>query len=331
MTDHLDSIDTVLDSEGNVVERQDYFSFGAERVTDAKEEAPVTDLGYTGKEKDEETGLNYYEARYYDSELVRFISVDPWEGELSDPQTVNKYSYVLNNPIKYNDPSGENPVLVAYGLYVLGGAVAGALASGAIDAGIQYFTSGQIDWSQTLNAVQVGAVQGALTGPAGALANIVKSFTLRGGIIFASDVAGGTIAEIVINHKSFKEAAFQSTFASLAGYGAGKMLGKLNAKYGIGSQQAAKLTEHLYKSMRGDKFTINSNEADRLWKAFLGDDYVKMVKRDTGEFVGYRSSDNTRFARLSHTDVGTPEPHMNLEVKNEKGKVLSNSHVIIKD
>lgn len=53
LTDHLDSIDTVLDSEGNVLERQDYFSFGSERVTDSTKEAPQTDQGYTGKEKDE--------------------------------------------------------------------------------------------------------------------------------------------------------------------------------------------------------------------------------------------------------------------------------------
>ena len=106
LTDHLDSIDTVLDESGDVVERQDYFSFGAERVTDTTAEAPVTNQGYTGKEKDEETGLNYYGARYYDSELGRFVTVDPWEGDLSDPQTLNKFTYVLNNPLKYVDPTG---------------------------------------------------------------------------------------------------------------------------------------------------------------------------------------------------------------------------------
>ncbi|MFA6521926.1 MAG: RHS repeat-associated core domain-containing protein [Candidatus Gracilibacteria bacterium] len=67
----------------------------------------------TGKELDTETGLYYYGARYYDSRISRFISLDPAGINLADirsftnPQGWNMYSYALNNPVKYTDPSGK--------------------------------------------------------------------------------------------------------------------------------------------------------------------------------------------------------------------------------
>jgi RHS repeat-associated protein len=64
---------------------------------------------YTGKERDEETSLDYFGARYFASVQGRFTGVDPLlqSGRPSLPQTWNRYSYVLNNPLKYIDPTGE--------------------------------------------------------------------------------------------------------------------------------------------------------------------------------------------------------------------------------
>ncbi len=61
---------------------------------------------YTGKELDS-TGLYYCEARYYDPQLGRFISPDTLVESLGNPQTLNRYSYVGNNPLRYTDPSGH--------------------------------------------------------------------------------------------------------------------------------------------------------------------------------------------------------------------------------
>jgi RHS repeat-associated protein len=55
---------------------------------------------------DPETGLYYYGGRYYDAEIGRFISADPFVQEPLDPQNLNRYSYVLNSPQNYTDPSG---------------------------------------------------------------------------------------------------------------------------------------------------------------------------------------------------------------------------------
>jgi RHS repeat-associated protein len=63
---------------------------------------------FTLKERDNETGLDYFGARYYASTQGRFTSTDPLlsSATIYDPQTWNRYAYTLNNPLKYIDPLG---------------------------------------------------------------------------------------------------------------------------------------------------------------------------------------------------------------------------------
>jgi RHS repeat-associated protein len=67
----------------------DYYPFGDTRIESGEYE---NDYTYTGKERDEDTELLYYEARYYNSNIGRFISIDPWSGDITDPQSLNKYA-----------------------------------------------------------------------------------------------------------------------------------------------------------------------------------------------------------------------------------------------
>jgi RHS repeat-associated protein len=63
---------------------------------------------FTGKERDQESGLDYFGARYYGSSMGRFMSPDPSGLSYADPtnpQSLNLYSYVLNNPLKFTDPT----------------------------------------------------------------------------------------------------------------------------------------------------------------------------------------------------------------------------------
>lgn len=106
LTDHLGSITHVLDEDGAVVEQRDYLAYGSERVSDGESGEKK---GFSGKELDSETDLQYFSARYYDSTVGRFIGMDPWEGSLNNPQTLNKYSYVVNNPTNNIDPTGMIP------------------------------------------------------------------------------------------------------------------------------------------------------------------------------------------------------------------------------
>ena len=83
---------------------------------------PLTRYGYTGEWTDP-TNLVYLRARYYDPATGRFLSKDPVRGLASLPQTLNPYTYAVNNPIRYTDPSGEFPFL----LFIAGGLLGGAI------------------------------------------------------------------------------------------------------------------------------------------------------------------------------------------------------------
>jgi RHS repeat-associated protein len=61
---------------------------------------------FAGKERDSESGLDYFGARYDASTMGRFMTPDPLGGHLEDPQTLNKYAYVRNNPTTLTDPTG---------------------------------------------------------------------------------------------------------------------------------------------------------------------------------------------------------------------------------
>lgn len=65
-----------------------------------------TDKKYTGQRLDG-TGLYFYNARYYDAEMGRFVSADSLVQAPHNPQSLNRYSYVINNPLAYTDPTGH--------------------------------------------------------------------------------------------------------------------------------------------------------------------------------------------------------------------------------
>lgn len=102
-TDHLGSSSVITDTAGNKVQETYYYPFGGTRLNTGN----VVKHKYTGQEEDPETGLYYYNARYYDPMLARFISADSYVQEPDDPQSFNRYSYTRNNPLIYTDPTGN--------------------------------------------------------------------------------------------------------------------------------------------------------------------------------------------------------------------------------
>jgi RHS repeat-associated protein len=125
VADHLGTPRMIFDQSGSLanVSRHDYLPFG-EELADVG--GRTTAQGYTGtdgarqkftqKERDIETGLDYFGARYFASTQGRFASVDPVmlkKDRLLDPQRINLYSYTRNNPLKYIDPDGADLILAA--------------------------------------------------------------------------------------------------------------------------------------------------------------------------------------------------------------------------
>ena len=107
--DHLGSSAVITDNAGAKVENLAYFPYGGTR-TNTSTTTPATDVPYkfTGQELDSSTGLYDYVARQYDAPLARFISPDTIVPNPRDPQALNRYAYVRNNPLRYNDPSGHD-------------------------------------------------------------------------------------------------------------------------------------------------------------------------------------------------------------------------------
>jgi RHS repeat-associated protein len=107
LSDHLGSSTVVTDASGGEVGTMKYYPYGAERSTTGQ---MVTDKLFTGQQKEPQAismlGLYNYGARFYSTLVGRFVSPDPLIASPGDPQTLNRYAYVRNNPLVYVDPSG---------------------------------------------------------------------------------------------------------------------------------------------------------------------------------------------------------------------------------
>ncbi len=107
--DHLGSTSVVTEVDNGqfqVEQELAYYPFGETRVNTTSNNVDVA-YKYTGQELDSSTDLYDYHARLYDPLLGRFISPDPIVQDPFDPQSLNRYSYARNNPLRYTDPTGN--------------------------------------------------------------------------------------------------------------------------------------------------------------------------------------------------------------------------------
>ncbi|MHB1132680.1 MAG: RHS repeat-associated core domain-containing protein [Chloroflexota bacterium] len=118
LSDHLGSTSATVRPGGGDLRETWYGPWGNTRLSLG---SPPTDNLFTGQKLDASTDLYYYGARYYDPSLGRFLSPDKVDPDSKSPQTLNRYSYVSNNPLKYVDPSGK--WLVPAAAFVIGAAV----------------------------------------------------------------------------------------------------------------------------------------------------------------------------------------------------------------
>jgi RHS repeat-associated protein len=157
--DHLGSV-TVLAQGGSVAGATRYLPYGAIRL-----ETGVwpTDRRFTGQRWEQGLGLYDYNARFYDPALGRFLQPDPIVPEPGNPQALNRYAYVYNNPLRYTDPSGHVPViLVMMGI----GAVSGALINYGVQVAANISQNGLTVQAFThVNLASIGA--SALAGAVG--------------------------------------------------------------------------------------------------------------------------------------------------------------------
>jgi len=199
--DHLGSAHMITDFEGNEYEHIEYTPYGEmwiERTTDSSGKIPFR---FTGKEWDTETGLYYYGARYMDPRTSRWMSADPAGAGLANPnregfsqiESLNWYSYVANNPVKFTDPTGE---AINFGI----GALVGFITSSAIEIG-QRMGSGQ-GFMEAVGNTFTDPTSLAIIGTStliGAATSGVSGLAVKAATAGATSVAEAAIKTVAIN------------------------------------------------------------------------------------------------------------------------------------
>ena len=107
--DSLGSVTDLTGLDGTLKASYQYDAWGNLR---AQTGASFNVFGFTGHERDDETGLYYFKARFYDPELGLFLSEDPFAGEVNTPPSLHRYLYAYVNPTAFMDPTGEATVEV---------------------------------------------------------------------------------------------------------------------------------------------------------------------------------------------------------------------------
>ena len=178
-SDHLKTASVITDSAGNIKSESDYYPWGGELQFSNNDS---NHFKYGGHERDSESGLDYQGARYYANGLGRFVSSD-WSAtpvpvpyaDLSNPQTLNQYAYVRNNPITFGDPDGHDG----------GAGVLEKIAQEVIDAVAKPLIESAAPAGETAAGVSVSAM---LTGVAVVFVPVmVKPDILPGGTVGQSD------------------------------------------------------------------------------------------------------------------------------------------------
>jgi len=188
-TDYLGSITHITDAAGNLIHEQSFDAWGRERDPDTYEYPAVqtghalsltNDRGYTGHEMLPQFGIINMNGRLYDPILGRMLSPDPYVQMPDYSQNFNRYAYVLNNPLKFTDPSGEFVHLIV----------------GAVIGGYLGYIHGDMSGAEGLSLaghIAVGAIAGAASGGVGAgVSSVLGGGSFGAGFVGTSSYAATT-------------------------------------------------------------------------------------------------------------------------------------------
>lgn len=199
LRDHLGSLQTIVAADASSLERLSYDPWGLRRNADTWAAAttatgirPAVDRGFTGHEHLEEVDLIHMNGRVYDPVIGRFLTADPFVQDSSDLQCLNRYSYVLNNPLSFTDPSGH----FAFIPFIVAAVAKAAAAVVAVAPQIAVTSSIAFTVSFAGTLAQGGSFGDALVAglKAGAISALTSGFAAGVGGIFG---ATGTVANEV--------------------------------------------------------------------------------------------------------------------------------------
>lgn len=239
-TDHLGSICEITDQEGAIVKSFSFDAWGNRRdhtdwgwIDPATVDPTYTERGFTGHEMLDEVGLVHMNGRIYDAVLGRFLSADPFVQFSDNGQSFNRYSYVLNNPIKFTDPSGHFLFIIP----AVVGAIAAHAAAGVTILGLSAAVSSAliVGVAVAVSTIGIAFAAGATAGEAlkqGAIAFALAAGTAGIGSYFnglAEGVqisvatakmaaeAGNNLLVLIEVARAVSHGIYQGGFAELAG------------------------------------------------------------------------------------------------------------------
>ncbi|HEX7957374.1 MAG TPA: RHS repeat-associated core domain-containing protein, partial [Pyrinomonadaceae bacterium] len=188
--DQINSTALVTDAQGAKFARVYYKPFGEIYMLEGTNGFRAK---FTGQELDEESGLYYYNARYYDPRLGRFISPDVFTlgGPDVAPASLNQYAYAGNNPVLYTDPSGHIFGIDDAVIFIVITAVSVAAGTYFGGAAVNH-SMNPAKWDWTAPKTYVGMAAGAAVAFAGAEIGAGVAGALGGGV--AGNVIGGALS-----------------------------------------------------------------------------------------------------------------------------------------
>jgi RHS repeat-associated protein len=225
--DHLGSIVTLTDEEGDVFFEQNFDAWGKYRnPTDWTHndipEPPTWLRGYTGHEHLKQFDLINMNGRMYDPSIGRMLRPDNFVQEPTNSQSYNRYSYVWNNPLKYTDPDGE----FVWVPMVIGAAIGGI--SGYFAGKANGMKGGDL-----AGYIFIGGVMGSVTGMMGGAitsslgmnlpTNVAGIFAAGTGASISSAVSGGGFS--VLSGRNMTEGMWKGAMTGLAGGLVGTSIG----------------------------------------------------------------------------------------------------------
>ncbi len=270
--DHLGSTNAISREDGTIIDSGEYMPYGLDRSTNALLQTSA--YKFTDQEQDDGTGLYNYDARLYDPVIGQFIMADTIVPDLFNPQSLNRYAYCLNNPVKYKDPNGHVPIL-------LPGAI-GAFFGGGANAikNWEDLSRGKLSRIDYFKSIGVGAAAGfisAYRGPGGAgiaaALNEIHEQTIRGGDITNYDTSQIITAGAVGYFMGHVGQTFQDLGEGIGWFG-GDYIGQTASNFGtVGSvlgEISSVFVDSVYSPSINESFDeIDTNVFDELYNDFL--------------------------------------------------------------
>lgn len=316
-TDYLGSWLTMTNEAGNEVARQSFDAWGRPRnpntwdllavdlniPTQALAIQPTAffDRGYTGHEHMRGFGLINMNGRVYDPYLQRFLSPDPYVQEPGNAQNYNRYSYCVNNPLMYTDPSGENFLLIIGAYYAI---------THALTSGVETSNNGGNFWAGFGSSLAISTFSMTLGYGTGSL---VSQFLPQTAIMFATESSAfvyGALGGAISGGLSggVTSMLFGGSFKSgfIRGAIGGAIMGGLN-----GIVQYHNLREVFARSYKGD---VSGEEANKP----LEKSVETLKEHSKSYFSKYEFSDKANLV------------YDNARVINEGPKIMAYTDPIIK-